>query len=263
MTTDLVVAGRRLEVAAHPPTDASAPWVVFLHEGLGCAGQWRDFPARVAKATGCGTLVYSRWGYGGSDPRPAPWPSDFIDVEADTMLPGLLDAVGVTRPIFYGHSDGGTIALLFAARRPGACAGVVSVAAHVMLEEMSVSGIEGARARFAAGALRESLRRHHGRHTDDTFFGWADTWLHPGMRGWDMRPELRAVRCPVLVIQGRDDDFGTLAQVDAITQGVSGPSSALVLDHCGHTPHREQPKAVLAAVVEFVGGIQRQTHPGA
>ena len=145
---------------------------------------------------------------------------------------------------------------MFAAAFPDACAGVISVAAHVMLEEVSLRGIANARRRYVDGTLREPLRRQHGAHADDTLFGFTDTWLQPGFSDWDMRASLGAITCPVLVIQGRDDDFGTLAQVDAVVGGVGGPASSLVLDHCGHVPHREKPKEVLAAVTRFIRGLR-------
>ena len=250
MMTEVTVAGRRLEVAAVDAPRPGAPWVVFLHEGLGSAAQWRDYPERVAAATGCGTLVYSRHGYGRSEPRPAPWPDDFLAPEAIETLPALLAHFHIDRPVLVGHSDGGTIALMFAAAFPHACAGIVSIAAHVMCEDATGIGIRAARQRFLDGPLREALRRQHGSHTDDTMFGWANAWLRVGE--WDIRPSLRSVTCPVLVIQGRDDPFGTLAQVDAIAQAVGGAAETLVIDHCGHAPHRERRKEVLAAVTRFI-----------
>jgi pimeloyl-ACP methyl ester carboxylesterase len=248
----VTVAGHRLEMLAPHAPAPGAPWVVYLHEGLGSASQWRDFPSRVAAATGCGTLAYSRWGYGSSDARPAPWPDDFLRDEALVVLPALLAHAGITKPVLYGHSDGATIALMFAAACPGACAGVISVAAHVMLEDISLESIASARQRFIDGPLREPLTRQHGAHTEDTVFGWTDTWLRPRVRDWDMRDSLRTITCPMLAIQGRDDEFGTLAQVEAIAQGVGGPATSLVLDDCGHVPHREKPKEVLAAVTRFI-----------
>ena len=250
--THVAIAGHRLEVLEPRMPAPGSPWVVFLHEGLGSAGQWRDFPAKLAALTGCGTLAYSRWGYGGSERRPAPWPDDFLDEEARTVLPAVLDHFGIQVPVIYGHSDGATIALMFAAAFPERPAGVISVAAHVMLEDVSLESIARARQRFIDGPLRDPLARQHGAHVDDTLFGWADTWLRPRVRDWDMRASLRSITCPVLVIQGRDDEFGTLAQVDAVVRGAGGPAESLVLDHCGHIPHRERPKEVLAAVSRFI-----------
>ena len=166
--THVEIAGHRLELLAPHAPAPGAPWVVYLHEGLGSAGQWRDFPARVGAKTGSGTLAYSRWGYGGSDTRPAPWPDNFLEDEATIVLPAMLAHAGITKPVIYGHSDGATIALMFAAAFPDACAGVISVAAHVMLEDISLASIARARQRFIDGPLREPLERWHGAHVDDT-----------------------------------------------------------------------------------------------
>jgi len=246
------VAGHRLEIRRHPETSPGAPPVVFLHEGLGSLRQWRDFPARVAARTGSAALAYSRWGYGGSDPRPRPWPMDFLEHEAETVLPGLLEATGTALPVLFGHSDGATIALMFASAFPDRVRGVISEAAHVMLEAISVDGITRARHRFLHGDLRARLRVQHGDHVDDTVLGWTENWLRPEFRAWDIRPRLRAIRCPVLLIQGRDDDFGTLDQVHAIATHVAGPVERLVLDGCGHVPHRERAGEVLDAAAAFV-----------
>jgi pimeloyl-ACP methyl ester carboxylesterase len=249
---DVHVAGHRLEVAHRPPQAPDAPSIVFLHEGLGSARQWKDFPARLSSRTGSGFLAYSRWGYGGSDARPRPWPADFLEDEALVVLPGVLAAAGITRPVLFGHSDGGTIALMYAAAVPGGARGIISEAAHVMLEEVGVQGITRARDRFLRGDLRARLHRQHGEHVEDTVLGWTENWLRPELREWDIRARLRGVRCPVLVIQGRDDEFGTLDQVDAIVDHVGGPAEKLILDDCGHIPHRERPREVLEAAARFM-----------
>ena len=249
---DVQVAGHRLEVRLHPPRDAGGPSIVFLHEGLGSARQWREFPARLAATTGCGILAYSRWGYGASDARPRPWPPDFLEHEAADVLPALLDATGITRPVLFGHSDGGTIVMMYAAAFPDRVRGVVSEAAHVMLEELSIQGITRARHRFLHGDLRTRLRSQHGDHVEDTVLGWTENWLRPEFRNWDIRDRLRAIRCPVLIVQGHDDDFGTLAQVEAIAAHVGGPHESLVLDGCGHIPHRERPRDVLETAARFI-----------
>ena len=249
---DVHVAGHRLEVIHHPPPGPDGPSIVFLHEGLGSARQWRDFPARLASQTGSGFLAYSRWGYGRSDARPRPWPADFLENEAVVVLPGVLAAAGITRPVLFGHSDGGTIALMYAAAASGGVRGIISEAAHAMLEEAGVRGITRARDRFLHGDLRARLRARHGEHVEDTVLGWTETWLRPELRQWDIRARLRGVRCPVLVIQGRDDEFGTLAQVDAIVDRVGGPAEQLILDDCGHIPHREKEREVLEAAARFI-----------
>jgi len=249
---DLHVAGHRLEARRHPPREPGGPSIVFLHEGLGSARQWKEFPARLSALTGCGFLAYSRWGYGGSDLRPRPWPADFLEHEAAVVLPAVLDATGITRPVLFGHSDGGTIALMYGAAWPDGTRGIVSEASHVVLEEISIRGIAGARDRFLHADLRARLRSQHGDHVEDTVLGWTESWLRPESRDWDIRARLPNVRCPVLVIQGRDDDFGTLDQVDAIATRVGGPVETLILDGCGHVPHRERSREVLEAAAAFV-----------
>ncbi len=176
------IAGHRLEVLHHPPQDHGGPTIVFLHEGLGSARQWRDFPKRLASLCGCGFLVYSRWGYGGSEARPRPWPADFLEDEAAVVLPELLDSAGITQPVLFGHSDGATIALMYAAALPDGVRGVISEAAHVMLEPISIEGIARARDRFLHGDLRARLHRQHGDHVDDTVLGWTGNWLRPELR---------------------------------------------------------------------------------
>lgn len=254
-THDVRVAGHRLEARLHPPADAGRPSIVFLHEGLGSARQWKDFPARLAAATGCGFLLFSRWGYGGSEARPRPWPADFLEHETTVVLPALLEATGITRPVLFGHSDGATIALLYAAAFPDRVRGIISEAAHVILEDISIRGITRVRDRFLHGDLRPRLQRQHGDHVDDTVLGWTENWMRPEFRDWDIRERLRGIRCPLLVIQGRDDDLGTLDQVRAIAAHAAGPCETLVLDACGHTPHREKPREVLTAAARFIGGL--------
>jgi pimeloyl-ACP methyl ester carboxylesterase len=249
---DILVAGRRIEVLAQRPSVPARPWVVFLHEGLGSATHWRDFPARVAARAGCGTLVYSRLGYGGSEARPRPWPAAFLEEEATVTLPALLAAFTIDRPVLYGHSDGGSIALMHAATFPGVARGVVAEAAHVMVEDAGPAGITAMRREFLEGDLRARLQKYHGDRVDDTVNGWSETWLRGDVRDWDIRPLLPAITAPVLVIQGRDDEYGTLAQVDEISNGVSGPVERLVLGGCGHSPHRDQADTVLDAVAQFI-----------
>jgi pimeloyl-ACP methyl ester carboxylesterase len=253
----VTIEGRRLEVLSHPPAAPGAPWLVFLHEGLGAARQWRDFPSRLAAGAAAGTLVYSRWGYGGSEGRPRPWPIAFLEDEAAIVLPAILAEFGIERPVLFGHSDGGTIALMYAAAFPGAARGVIAEAAHVMLEEVGLTGIARVRQRYLDGELRAGLNAQHGAHTDDTVLGWTEVWLRPEWRGWDIRERLRTIRCPVLVVQGRDDEFGTLDQVDEILTGVGGPAESLVLDGCRHVPHREKAAEVIEACAAFIRRLGR------
>lgn len=248
----VIAAGHTLDVERVPALRPDAPTIVFLHEGLGCRELWRDFPARVRQATGCGTVVFSRWGYGRSEERPGTWPACFMHDEALETLPDVLAHVEADRPVLYGHSDGGSIALIYAARHPNLVRGVISEAAHVFVEELTANSIAMARKRFTSGTLRAQLAKYHGANTDSLFHGWADVWLSPEFRAWDIRPLMPNVRCPLLVVQGRHDEYGTLAQVDAIAAGVAGPVDRLVIDDCGHAPHAERPLEVLRTLGAFI-----------
>jgi pimeloyl-ACP methyl ester carboxylesterase len=229
----------------------SLPTLVFLHEGLGSVSMWRDFPQRVAAATGYPALVYSRAGYGQSSPLVAARAPDYMHAEALIVLPALLDALAIERPLLIGHSDGASIALIHAgaARRP--VRGVVALAPHVFVEALSIESIARAREHYAAGDLRTRLAKHH-QDVDSAFRGWNDIWLSPRFRDWSIEDVLPRVDCPVLLIQGRDDEYGTLAQLDAIAAGVRGGVERVVLDECGHSPQRDQPEATLTVIARFI-----------
>ena len=231
---------------------ADAPLLVFLHEGLGSVSMWRDFPQRLCSALACRGLVYSRPGYGHSTPRPAAerWAPDFMHRQAHELLPALLRALQVdvqaSPPWLFGHSDGGSIALLYAAAFPRALAGAVVLAPHILVEELSVASIAQARDAWAATDLRERLARHHA-SPDSAFFGWNDAWLDPAFRAWSIEDELPRISCPLLAIQGLDDEYGTLEQIRGIAR--RAPQTQLLeLPGCGHSPHKDQPQAVIGAV---------------
>jgi pimeloyl-ACP methyl ester carboxylesterase len=228
------------------------PTLVFLHEGLGSIRQWRDFPANVAIATGCRALVYDRYGYGQSDVlAEARRAVRFMHDEALRALPDLLESLAVEQPILIGHSDGASIALIHA----GAgyqVRGVVAMAPHVFIEPVCLTSIDEAAHTFETTDLAARLARYH-RDARKTFYGWADVWLDPEFKGWDIRDEyLPNIRCPVLAIQGYDDEYGTMAQLDDIARRVQGPCELLKLESCGHAPFRDQPAKTLDAVVRFV-----------
>ena len=234
--------------------------LVFLHEGLGSILHWRDVPRRLAAATGLPALVYDRWGFGNSEPLRLPRPDDYLEREAGEALPDLLAACGVGRHILIGHSDGGTIALLHAARQPAGLLGVATEAAHVFVEDCTIEGIESAVTAWRETDLARRLARYHGDKAESVFRGWAETWLRPGFRGWRMVDRLPAIDCPCLVIQGIDDMYGTRAQVEAITGGVAGPAEALLVPDCGHAPHLEAPAVVLPAIAGFVHRLLAGRH---
>jgi pimeloyl-ACP methyl ester carboxylesterase len=249
------VDGKRLRYRRIAGRD---PAIVFLHEGLGGIAQWRDFPDALCAATGLGGLVYERLGHGGSDPVALPRPDDFLAVEAERILPALLDTLGVDRPVLFGHSDGGGIALLFAAAfpdRPRAC---ITAAAHVFLEPATEAALAAAAEAYATTGLRARLERHHGANTDAMFRGWNETWRRLAPRGWSMTDRLPRITCPVLAVQGLDDEHGTPAQIEAITGGVSGPAESFLIPGCGHVPHVQTRDALVARAAEF---IARVVHP--
>jgi pimeloyl-ACP methyl ester carboxylesterase len=242
--------------------DSAAGVMVFLHEGLGSVAMWRDFPARIAAAAGVRGLVYSRPGYGRSTLRPAGehWQPDFMHRQAREVLPALLRDLGVENPWLFGHSDGGSIALLYAAAFPQALRGAIVLAPHILVEEVSVTSIEQARQAYLATDLKQKLARYHD-NADSAFWGWNDVWLSPAFRSWSIEEEIRAIRCPLLAIQGVDDAYGTLEQVRGIARRVP-QAQLLELPHCGHSPHKDQPQKVIEAVAAFIRRPRAGGDPG-
>ena len=232
--------------------DPAAPLLVVLHEGLGSVSMWRDFPDRLARACGMRALVYSRPGYGRSTPR-APderWGLDFMHRQAQQVLPALLDALGVYgRYALLGHSDGGSIALLHAAHAPQRVSACVVMAPHILVEDFGLRSIREARRQYLEGDLRPRLSRHHD-DVDSAFFGWNDIWLAPDFPQWQIASELKHIEAPVLAIQGEEDPYGTMAQIEGIADGLPG-TRLVKLPRCGHSPHRDQPEAVITACQAF------------
>lgn len=234
--------------------DPTKPWLVFLHEGLGSVSMWRDFPDKLARRTGARALVYSRRGYGQSDPLEEPRAPDFMHREALEVLPALLAHFQIERPVLVGHSDGASIALIYAADTTPAPTGVVLMAPHVFVESISVESVARVRNAYEDGELKSRLQRHHA-HVDDAFLGWADIWMDPRFRAWTLRDEIARLTCPTLLIQGEDDEYGTLAQIDAIADRAPGPVTKLILSGCGHVPQRDRPIVVLDAITRFIEGL--------
>lgn len=248
------VCGAGLEVQRLPvPAGRQGTPIIFLHEGLGSVDMWRDWPAQVCADTGRAGVVYSRRGYGQSDSIPdvrgaGRLGPDYMHREALEVLPELLAALRIEAPVLLGHSDGGTIALLYAAHFPvTAC---VVMAPHVIVEDQSVRAIEEARRAYGAGNLRERLLRYH-RDPDCAFWQWNDIWLNPAFRGFDIRAECRRIEAPILAIQGEDDPYGSLQQIDEI-QPTRGPFARQVLPQCGHSPHRDQPDRTRQRIAQFL-----------
>lgn len=249
-----ILDGRGIEYAAILGDAASRSTMVFLHEGLGSVALWRDFPGKVARRLGAPAFVYSRFGYGQSDGLQARRTPRFMHEEALDVLPRLLDRFGIDRPLLVGHSDGASIALIHAAMSGRPVAGLVCMAPHVFVEPVCVESIARIRETYRTTDLRERLARYHAR-VDDAFLGWADIWLEPEFLNWSIENLLDRIAEPMLLIQGRDDEYGTLAQLDRIEARAKGPTSRLVLDSCGHSPHRDQEAAVLDAIAEFARGL--------
>ena len=243
-------AGHALEYAW---IEGSRPTLVFLHEGLGSIRQWRDFPEQVAHATGCRALVYDRYGYGNSDVlREARVGVEFMHDAALNELPELLENLNVENPVLVGHSDGASIALIHAGTYP--VRGVVAMAPHVFIEDVCVNSIQEAARQFETTDLPERLGKYH-RNSRKTFHLWADAWLDPAFRQWNIEEYLPRIRCPVLAIQGEDDEYGSMAQLDAMARQAGGACELLKLPKCGHSPQKDQPERVLHSVSGFIKKI--------
>lgn len=249
------VGGVRLEVA---DWSGEGTPILMLHEGLGSVSMWRDFPARLAERTGRRVVAWSRRGYGRSEPLPQKRDPDYMHREA-ALVPQLMDALGLGRAHFFGHSDGGSIALIAAARSSGRVASLALEAPHVFVEEITTDSISAVGEVFRTSDLGAKLGRHH-LDAEHTFWRWNDIWLDPRFRDWNIEALLPDVRSPTLLIQGLDDEYGTLDQLDRIQAALPG-ARRLELSHCGHSPHRDQPEAVLAAVAAFLSELEGTPTP--
>jgi pimeloyl-ACP methyl ester carboxylesterase len=276
----LKIGDKQLEYAWHGRAPAETPTLVFLHEGLGCVAMWRNFPERLAEATGCSALVYSRTGYGHSDPTELPRPVRFMHDEALVTLPQVLDAFAIREAILVGHSDGGSIALIHAGvdgkrsfhhedttgtktgeinrTKPSEPApktlirGLILEAPHVFVEEIGLDSIRAIAKEYRSGTLKRPLARYHAENVDETFWGWNNVWLNPEFRSWNIEEYLPQIAVPILLIQGEDDQYGTLDQVKAIEAGCQSPVRTVMLADCGHSPHIDQPAPTLEAMKRFV-----------
>jgi pimeloyl-ACP methyl ester carboxylesterase len=251
----LTIAGRHLEAKWWGPGPAAAPTIVMLHEGLGCVAMWRDFPAKLAAATGCGVMAYSRFGYGQSDPVSLPRPLTYMHEEALEFLRQVLDAAGIRRAILLGHSDGGSIAAIYSGGvQDFRLRGLVMIAAHFFCEEVCVRAIEAAKAAYETTNLRAKLARYH-RDVDNVFWGWNGAWLNPDFMKWRIDDYVPTIRVPALLIQGSEDEYGTLAQFEAFTSQAYCPVETVVVEGAGHSPHLSHTGETLAVIEAFVARI--------
>ncbi len=248
------LAGRTIDVATTPALRRGAPTLVFLHEGLGSIALWREFPQHIAERTGCATVVYSRYGNGFSEVLREPRTVRYMHDEALIALPELLAALRIKRPILVGHSDGASIALMYAAAFANDVCALVVEAPHVVVEDVSVTSIAAIGETYRTTDLREKMSRYH-TDVDATFYGWNDIWRLPAFRSWSILEMLPSVRAPVLAIQGVDDEYGTLAQLDLLARSTRASTDRLVLARCGHAPHRDRADVVEGTVSEWVAAL--------
>lgn len=248
--------GRDLDIEYYliSPEKKEADLIVFLHEGLGSASMWKDWPAQLCEAAGCRGLVFSRYGYGASTPRPPDekWPVEYMHHQAREALPALFKALGMQdeKPILYGHSDGGSIALLYAAMYPDAVKGIVVAAPHIFVEDISIESIAQAREAYLNTDLPQRLGRYHA-DPDATFWAWNDIWLNPEFRHWNIEAYLDKIQCPILALQGVDDEYGTLDQIQGIKR-IATHAKLCIIERCRHSPHKDQPEKVTGEVAEFI-----------
>jgi pimeloyl-ACP methyl ester carboxylesterase len=235
--------------------DTSKPTLIFLHDSFGCIELWRDFPRRLGALSHCPVLVYDRLGYGKSDPFPyATRPLDYLEREAH-LLNEIINLLALEQVLLFGHSDGGSIALLAAAHYPQKIKGLIIVGAHIFVEALTLQGIREAEKAYTQGTLKSKLETYHGAKTEALFRAWADTWNHPDYQSWNIEDQLANIHCPALIIQGEHDEFGSAAQVQRMVQGISGPATELMVPHCGHNPHKEQPQLIREKSAAFIASL--------
>ncbi|HUH87781.1 MAG TPA: alpha/beta hydrolase [Pusillimonas sp.] len=248
--------GRDIDIEYYliSPEKQDADLLVFLHEGLGSASMWKDWPAQVCAAAGCRGLVFSRYGYGASTPRPLDekWPVQYMHDQAREALPALFNALGMQdeKPVLYGHSDGGSIALLYAAMYPDAVKGIVVAAPHIFVEDISVESIAKARDAFLQTDLPQRLGRYHS-NAEATFWAWNDIWLDPRFLEWNIEAYLDKIACPILAVQGVDDEYGTLDQIQGIKR-IATHAKLCIIERCRHSPHKDQPEIITNEVANFM-----------
>ena len=251
----LTLGGQRIEYRFIGPRPDAAPTIVMLHEGLGCVGLWGDFPDRLQQATGCGVFVYSRFGYGQSSPAALPRPLTYMHDEARAVLPALLDQMGFRRGVLLGHSDGASIAAIYAgSHQDHRVSGLVLIAPHFFTEDVGIAAIAEAKKAYAETDLRAKLAKWHA-DVDSAFLGWNGAWLDPAFRQWDITEKLAYIRVPVLLVQGEDDQYGTVKQLEVAQQECYCPVEVALLKGAKHTPQREAPDVTLKTISDFVARV--------
>lgn len=250
------VGGHRLawRWLRHEQQPQRAP-LVFLHDSLGCVATWRDFPARLAELSGRDALIYERLGYGGSDPFDRARDVDYLEREATEFLPAVLDDQEIGRAVLFGHSDGGSIALLAAALRPERVVGIVTEGAHIFNEDLTREGVRAAQRAYTETDIAARLVKYHGDKVPALYSAWVETWLAPWYHDWNVEHLLPRIRCPALIVQGEDDEFGSLAQVERTVAAIGKEAQALILPECGHTPHKEARAALESVLLPFVAAL--------
>jgi pimeloyl-ACP methyl ester carboxylesterase len=249
-----VVDGRPLQTLRIPAVRPELPAIVMLHEGLGSVAHWKDFPFQLAEQTGAEVFVYSRHGHGNSQALDAPRAVSYMHHEAQVVLPEILRQAEIERPVLLGHSDGASIAIIYAGTFPERLAGIVLEAPHVFVEDISVQSIAHAKVLYETTDLASKLSRYHA-NVDSLFWGWNNIWLDPEFRDWNIEAYLDKIRCPVLVLQGAQDEYGTIRQIDSIRARVP-PAEWMILENCKHAPHRDQPDLVLQQIAAFLAEIR-------
>jgi len=263
MTDYLLVDKKKIEINWHRCQDVrnDFPTLIFLHEGLGCTTMWKDFPEKLSRKTRCPALVFSRFGYGRSDASPLPWKLNFMHEQAEKILPLIIEEAHIKEYILIGHSDGGSIGINFSGtpyiEKPKGLKGLITEAAHVFCEQITVDCIRQAKTDYEHHGLKKGLQKYHGRNTENAFRGWNDVWLHPEFMQWNIEKYLDRIEVPMLAIQGKEDQYGTEKQIETIKRKVRNIQT-LLLDNCRHSPHLDQKENVLDAMEKFIGSVVRK-----
>ncbi|MCF6246233.1 MAG: alpha/beta hydrolase [Desulfobacula sp.] len=255
MTDFLSIHSKKIEIQWHNKEIKNRPCLIFLHEGLGCTAMWKEFPGLVSQKTNCPALVFSRLGYGKSDASTLPWKLNFMHKEALKLLPEIIKAAKIKNYILIGHSDGGSIGIIFSGS-PHATGlkGLITLAAHVFCEQISVDSIFQAKINYENGNLKQGLEKYHEKNTENAFRGWNDAWLNPKFMHWNIEKYLKHIQVPMLSLQGKDDQYGTPKQLESIKTKVANIGT-LLLDNCKHAPHSEQTKIALDLIARFISKV--------